>query len=143
MRIGIVSGYFNPLHSGHLEYINAAKKDCNFLITIVNNDSQVFIKKSKFFMTENHRLDIIKNIKNVDEAILSIDTDDTSVVQTLESIAKKYQLYDYDLIFYNSGDRNEKTSNVKEHDVCKKFNIQIKFLPLPKIYSSSSLLDKY
>ena len=65
MRIGIVSGYFNPLHSGHLEYINAAKKDCDFLITIVNNDNQVFIKKSKFFMTESHRLDIIKNIKNV------------------------------------------------------------------------------
>lgn len=142
MRIGIVSGYFNPLHSGHLEYINAAKKDCNFLIAIVNNDIQVNIKKSKKFMTENHRLNIISNIKNVDEAILSIDTADTSIVNTLESLAEKYKLSSNELIFYNSGDRNQKTSNRKEENICKKFNIESKFLPLPKIYSSSLLLEK-
>ena len=40
-KIGIVSGYFNPIHRGHIEYINAAKQDCDYLVVIVNNDYQV------------------------------------------------------------------------------------------------------
>ena len=60
-HIGIVSGYFNPIHRGHLEYINAAKKECDFLVVIVNNDLQVKLKKSKVFMDENHRFEIVSN----------------------------------------------------------------------------------
>ena len=72
-HIGIVSGYFNPIHRGHLEYINAAKKECDFLVVIVNNDLQVKLKKSKVFMDENHRFEIVSNLKATDSAIISID----------------------------------------------------------------------
>jgi cytidyltransferase-like protein len=49
-KIGIVSGYFNPIHQGHIEYINAAKDECDYLVVIVNNDDQVKLKGSAVFM---------------------------------------------------------------------------------------------
>ena len=71
----IVSGYFNPIHKGHIEYINLSKKDADFLIVIVNNDFQRKLKGSKEFMDENERQIILKNIKAVDRVYLSIDKD--------------------------------------------------------------------
>ena len=70
----IVSGYFNPLHKGHLEYMNTAKSLADILIVIVNNDHQRALKESKEFQEEMERLFIVSNIKAVDHAILSIDS---------------------------------------------------------------------
>lgn len=139
MRVGIVSGYFNPIHAGHIEYINAAKNLCDFLIVIVNNDNQVKIKKSKVFMDEKHRLIIVENLKSVNLAILSIDQD-SSVASTLTEIAKIFGSGNNTLTFYNSGDRNTANSSTKETEVCANQNIKIKFIDLPKIYSSSELI---
>lgn len=135
-KIGIVSGYFNPLHKGHLEYINAAKDECDFLVAIVNNDLQVELKKSKKFMDENHRLEIVKNLKAVDFALVSVDKDGT-VSKTLEVLGSFFK--DHEVVFYNSGDRQPGSTNEIEDKTCDNLHINRKFLSLPKIYSSSDL----
>jgi len=75
----IVSGYFNPLHKGHLELFKMAKEIGNMLIVIVNSDLQRFLKGSKEFQLEDERLEIIQSIKYVDWAMVSIDQDKTQI----------------------------------------------------------------
>ena len=99
----IVSGYFNPIHKGHLEYFNNAKDLADFLIVIINSDLQRALKGSKEFQLEQERLFIISNIKSVDKAILSVDKDRT-VCATLEKISKDFG-NTYDLAFANGGIR--------------------------------------
>lgn len=135
-KIGIVSGYFNPLHRGHLEYINKARSEVDKLIAIVNNDLQVKLKQSKFFLDQDHRKLIIENLKAVNYALISIDIDPT-VSRTIEYISKNIH---GDLIYFNSGD--SKTPNPEELHTCEKYSINYKFIPLPKLTSSSKILNK-
>ena len=133
MKVSVVSGHFSPLHGGHLDYFNYAKNDGDYLVVIVNNDLQVKLKGSSHFMDEQHRLEIIKSLRVVDNAIIAIDKN-SSVCQTLADIAF---LYPTDkLTFYNSGDRDPNNINPKEEEICKILNIETKFLDLPKRYSS-------
>ena len=81
----IVSGYFNPIHKGHLEYFNKAKENSDKLFVIVNSDLQRELKRSKAFQDEEERMIIVSNIKAVDKAILSVDKDRT-VCATIEKI---------------------------------------------------------
>lgn len=73
----IVSGFFNHIHKGHIEYFNNAKAMAVKLFVIVNNDHQRELKGSREFQDENERMIIVSNIKAVDKAILSIDADRT------------------------------------------------------------------
>tara|TARA_B110001450_G_C17613573_1_gene478285 strand:- start:856 stop:1281 length:426 start_codon:yes stop_codon:yes gene_type:complete len=134
----IVSGYFNPLHKGHLEYMNTAKSLADILIVIVNNDHQRVLKESKEFQEEMERLFIISNIKAVDHAILSIDTDRT-VCATLGKISTDYAV-DYKLTFANGGDQNNQS--IPETEVCAKLGINLIDGLGDKIQSSSWLLKK-
>ena len=88
-KIIIVSGYFNPLHKGHIEYFHNAKSCGDLLFVIINNDSQRKLKGSINFMDEDERKIIIKELAIVDKAILSIDTDKT-VCKTLIKISEEY-----------------------------------------------------
>lgn len=137
MHVGIVSGYFNPLHKGHLEYINGAKAHCDYLVAIINNDKQVIIKKSKPFLDENHRKIIIENIKSIDEVFISVDKD-LSVAESIKLIKNKYN--NYECTFFNSGDRDFSNWNNKELEISKFYNINLVCLNQPKISSSSSIL---
>ena len=123
-----VSGYFDPIHVGHLEYLKMAKSLGDILVVIVNNNHQCVLKKGKFFMDENDRLEIVKAIKYVDEVVLSVDQDKT-VCKSLELIRPN--------IFANGGDRS--TDEVPETSVCKKYKIEMVDGLGKKIRSSSSL----
>ena len=123
-----VSGYFDPIHIGHLEYLRMAKELGDSLVVIVNNNYQCKLKKGKHFMDENDRVEIVKALRFVDEVFLSVDNDRT-VCKSLEQIKPD--------IFANGGDRA--TSEVPETPVCKKFNIKMVDGLGDKIRSSSSL----
>ena len=134
----IVSGYFNPIHKGHLEYFQNAKKLADFLFVIVNSDHQRALKQSKEFQLEDERMLIVSSLKPVDKAILSIDNDRT-VCQTIASIAKDYG-QEYDLAFANGGDQNNTT--IPERPICEKMGITLLDGLGDKIQSSSWLLKK-
>ena len=134
----IVSGYFNPIHKGHLEYFQNAKKLADFLFVIVNNDHQRALKQSKEFQLEEERMLIVSSLKPVDKAILSIDKDRT-VCETIASIANDYG-QEYDLAFANGGDQNNNT--IPERPICEKMGIALLDGLGDKIQSSSWLLKK-
>ena len=123
MKIAIVSGYFNPLHGGHLDMIEAAKAMGDKLVVVVNNDKQQVLKKGKVILDEDNRLRLIRSLRDVDEAILSID-DDPTQIKTLEMLAKKYP--EDELIFANGGDRNSE-AEIPEGQVAHKYNIELIF----------------
>ena len=134
----IVSGYFNPIHKGHLEYFNNAKAIADQLFVIVNNDHQRELKGSKEFQDEKERMIIVSNIKAVDKAILSIDTDRT-VCATIKMIAEQFGS-EFDLGFANGGDQNNDT--IPERSVCEQMNVTLIDGLGDKIQSSSWLLKK-
>ena len=134
----IVSGYFNPIHKGHLEYFNNAKAIADQLFVIVNNDHQRELKGSKEFQDENERMIIVSNIKAVDKAILSIDTDRT-VCATIKMIAEQFGS-EFELGFANGGDQNNDT--IPERSVCEEMNVALIDGLGDKIQSSSWLLNK-
>ena len=138
-KLVIISGYFNPLHVGHIEYINSSEKLGNKLIAIINSDLQRRLKGAKEFMNEHDRQIIINNIKSVDLSIISIDKD-RSVSNTIKLIHEKYN-HKYDLIFTNGGDQS--FDNSPEQNICKKLDIKTVDGLGEKIQSSSNLLKNY
>jgi cytidyltransferase-like protein len=123
-----VSGYFDPIHVGHLEYLQLAKKLGDNLIVIINNNLQAELKKGSTFMDEKDRMEIVAALRCVDEVFLSIDTD-KSVCKSLEHIKPD--------IFANGGDRS--LDEIPETAVMKKYNIKMVDGLGLKIRSSSDL----
>ena len=138
MKAIIVSGYFNPIHKGHLEYLNCAKAIADKLFVIVNNDHQRELKGSKEFQDEAERVIIISNLKAVDEVFLSIDKDRT-VCETIKHISEKFG-NEYELTFANGGDQNN--DSIPEAVVCKELGVSLIDGLGEKIQSSSWLLEK-
>ena len=132
----IVSGYFNPIHKGHLEYFKNAKKLSEELFVIVNSDFQRELKGSKAFQDEEERMIIVNSIKGVDKAILSIDKDRT-VCKTIEKISNEFS-EEYELSFANGGDQNNDT--IPEKPICKELGVSLIDGLGDKIQSSSWLL---
>ena len=134
----IVSGYFNPLHKGHLELFEKAKAAGDQLWVIVNSDLQRELKGSKEFMLEDERLLIVSAIGIVDKALISIDKDKTQCA-TLADLADKYSNR-YELYFANGGDQNN--DSIPEVSVCREKEIGLLEGLGDKIQSSSWLLKK-
>jgi D-beta-D-heptose 7-phosphate kinase/D-beta-D-heptose 1-phosphate adenosyltransferase len=134
----IVSGYFNPIHKGHLEYFNNSRALADELFVIVNNDAQRALKGSKEFQNQEERMTIVSNIRAVDKAILSVDEDRT-VCATLKKISQEYG-GEYELSFANGGDQNNDT--IPERSVCEEMGISLIDGLGDKIQSSSWLLNK-
>jgi len=125
-----VSGYFNPLHVGHLEMIEKSRKLGDKLVAIVNNDHQVKLKGSVPFMSQADRLKIVSALKYVDEVFLSIDRDAT-VCKSLAKVKPN--------IFANGGDRKS-LNDVPEFGVCSKLGIKMVDGLGKKIRASSKLI---
>jgi len=128
-----VSGYFNPLHIGHVRLFEEAKKLGTKLVVIVNNDKQVKLKGSIPFMNEKERKEIITALAAVDDVVLAIDKDKT-VCETLKIIKPD--------IFANGGDRSK--NNIPEVAICDEIDCKMVFSVGKggKIQSSSWLLEK-
>lgn len=136
-KIIITSGFFNPIHIGHINLIKKAKELGDFLVVIVNNDQQVKIKGSFPFMPEEERIEIVKALRYADDVVLAIDKDGF-VAESLELVAKKYP---GDLYFAKGGDRNMGNLPESEINVCQKYNIKIiNGVGGDKIQSSSWLI---
>jgi D-beta-D-heptose 7-phosphate kinase/D-beta-D-heptose 1-phosphate adenosyltransferase len=127
-----VSGYFNPLHVGHLEMIQKSKKLGDKLVVIINNDAQVKLKGSVPFMKQEDRIKIISALRDVDEVFLSIDKDKT-VCKSLAKIKPN--------IFANGGDRKS-LNDVPEYPICQKLGIDMVDGLGKKIRASSELIKR-
>ncbi len=134
----IVSGYFNPLHKGHLELFHRAKGYGHKLFVIVNSDYQRELKGSKEFQDEMERLMIIRNLRVVDYSMISIDKDKTQCA-TLKYLSDIYG-GEYRLAFANGGDQNNNT--IPETQVCVDNEIELIDGLGSKVQSSSWLLNK-
>jgi D-beta-D-heptose 7-phosphate kinase/D-beta-D-heptose 1-phosphate adenosyltransferase len=125
MNIVITSMYGNPIHPGHIECLEMARKLGDRLVVIVNNDHQQMLKIGKIFQDEEFRMQVIRSLKPVDEVMLSNDMDG-SVCQSIETVyLNEKMLYGEDtkFIFAKGGDRF--VSNIPEVDVCNKLGIKI------------------
>ena len=142
MRVVVISGFFNPLHIGHIDYISAARNLGDFLIVIVNSDDQVKIKGSVPFMNQDDRLRIIRNIKGVDRAVIAID-EDGSVCKTIREEFKRLQNDPFfeEMVFANGGDRKE--GGVPEDILEEQLGVRMIYnAGGDKIQSSSNLIKK-
>ena len=135
-KIVCVSGYFDPVHVGHLEYFKMAKELGDTLVVILNNRKQSFLKKGDEFMLEKDRMEIVYHLDMVDEAILSCDKD-KSVCETIRMI-KRMKPMD-ELIFCNGGDRQIDQNNIFEFKVCQELEIPMVDGLGEKIRSSSEM----
>jgi cytidyltransferase-like protein len=131
MSIACVSGYFDPIHVGHIEYFKLSKKIADKLMVIVNNDEQAILKKGKPFMSVDERVEIIKELKCVDYVVKSIDVDRT-VCKTLETINPR------PTYFCNGGDQNN--NSIPEAKICDELGIILCDGFGEKIQSSSWLI---
>ena len=132
----IVSGYFNPYHRGHAELFEKAKEEGDLLIVIVNNDFQRELKGSKAFQDQDERVDLIRTIRFVDIAYVSIDEDQTQI-ETLKMLYTRYGDA-LELAFANGGDQNNDT--IPERSICEALGIELIDGLGEKIQSSSWLL---
>lgn len=139
MKIIITSGYFDPLHVGHIEYLEMAKKLGDLHICIVNNNHSCFLKKGKFFMDENDRIKIMSALKSVDIAVKQIDKDHT-VRETLKTIAEVLGGDGNQIIFAKGGDRF--TTEIPERPICDQYKITMVDGLGEKIRSSSEMVKK-
>ena len=135
-KVIVASGYFDPLHIGHVEYLKLARMLGDMLVVIVNNDKQAALKKGKPFMSENDRWRIIGELKCVDIPVIAIDKDG-SVSKTIEMLVDKGF---NPAIFAKGGDRF--SSEIPEAYVCRKHGIRIVDGLGGKIRSSSELVKQ-
>lgn len=129
MRIVATSGFFDPIHSGHLVYLKQAKELGDKLIVIVNSDEQAILKKGFVLMPIEQRIAIIRELPQVDAVFIAIDKDG-SVCESLKSVRPH--------IFAKGGDRN--INNIPETKVCDELGIRIVDGLGDKIFSSRTVV---
>lgn len=143
MRVGVISGGFDPLHKGHISYINQAKSHCDILVVGCNSDEWLTRKKGRPFLNYEDRVAIVQSLQNVDHVIDFDDGDDSSF-DLIKSVRSLYKVDD--ILFMNGGDRTKE--NIPEEIKCKEHGFDnVKFLfgigGEEKMNSSSWILSKW
>ena len=105
-KVVLVTGGFDPLHSGHIAYFKAAKKLGNKLVVGVNSDEWLTRKKGRPFMPLNERIALIKELKCVDNVICFDDSDNSACGAIYKTMATNIGK----IIFANGGDRTDTTT---------------------------------
>ena len=130
-KVVVASGYFDPLHYGHVEYLQQAKSLGSTLVVIVNNDRQAAQKKGQPFMQASERVKLVRSLACVDVALEACD-DDRSVKKTLRLLHPD--------VFTNGGDQNN--DSIPEAELCRELGIELVDGLGEKIQSSSFLIAK-
>lgn len=138
MKIGVVSGGFDPLHSGHIKYINSAKKFSDYLIVLLNSDDWLIKKKGKNFLPFYERKTILENIESVDKVLAFTDDNKMSVIHGLKKIKKMFP--NDEIIFCNGGDRTE--NNIPEMEL-EGIKFRFRVGGSTKLNSSSEILSAW
>lgn len=138
MKLIVVSGGFDPIHSGHIAYFKAAKSYGKKLVVALNSDAWLERKKGKFFMPFDERKAIVSSIKYVDEVIDFEDDNKGSCINALETLKKSYP--NDEIYFANGGDRDKK--NIPEMSVSD-INFLFSIGGNDKKNSSSWILNKW
>lgn len=125
MKTVIISGYFSPLHGGHLDLLEGAAALGDRLVVIVNNDAQQLIKKGKVVMDQESRVRLMKALRVVDDVILSTD-EELPVVKTMEALATDPAYASDELVYAQGGDRDSDKVN-PEVEVCERHGIAIMY----------------
>lgn len=139
MRIAITSGYFDPLHRGHLDLLRQSAAQGDRLWVIVNNDRQAVLKKGKPFLDEVTRMEIIGALRMVDRVFLSVDADG-SVCASLDVLLGEARAAGHEAVFCKGGDRH--AGNIPETAVLARHGARLVDGLGDKIDSSSSILRR-
>ena len=129
--IVVASGYFSPLHSGHVEYLEHSKALGDVLIVVVNNDRQEKLKKGKTFLEASERMKVVRALRCVDMVVEAVDRE-RDISKTL-AILRPH-------IFTNGGDQTNES--IPEAEICDKLNIKMVDGLGEKKQSSSAIIAK-
>ena len=139
MKVVIITGGFDPIHSGHFEYMICAKALGDVLVVGLNSDKWLERKKGQAFLPYYEREQVLLNTKSVDN-VIGFDDDDDSAIDAILKVQHFYP--NAEIIFANGGDRNKK--NIPEIDMFKGTNVQFVFgVGGSKRNSSSAILEKW
>lgn len=138
MKLVVISGGFDPIHSGHIAYINSASALGDKLIVLLNSDAWLKLKKGQEFMSFSERKIVLESMKNVDEVIAFEDDEIGSCINGLKKLKTRFP--NDEIIFSNGGDRNE--GNIPEMEV-EGITFKFEVGGNNKLNSSSSILKNW
>jgi len=137
MKIAITSGYFDPLHRGHLELFALSRRQGDALWVIVNNDAQAALKKGRAFIDQETRLAVVAALRDVDRAVLAVDADG-SVCATLDLLLAEAARLGHRAVFCKGGDRH--AGNIPETEALRRHGADLVDGLGAKVDSSSRII---
>ena len=134
-KIVAASGFFDPIHPGHVSYIMESKKFGDVLVVIVDGDQRAITKKGKAFMAELDRARIVDGIKGVDYVVIYNHPTKNDCIEAVDIIKPD--------VFTKGGDRAAR-EDIPEYDTIEKNGGRIEFnVGDPKYWSSSNYLQEW